>query len=54
MATVNASTWMSGIDDSVSIHQLSIPGSHESCSMFGAVSKCQNLGLIWQLARDDF
>jgi len=42
---------MSGIDDLVSIHQLSIPGSHESCSMFGAVSKCQNLGLIWQLAR---
>ncbi|HEX2179418.1 MAG TPA: phosphatidylinositol-specific phospholipase C domain-containing protein [Actinomycetota bacterium] len=52
MATLNSCNWMSGIDGSVTLDQLSIPGSHESCALYGEVaSKCQNFGILRQLVR---
>jgi 1-phosphatidylinositol phosphodiesterase len=51
MPTVNALNWMSAIDEAVSIRDMSIPGTHESASRYGAISKCQNLNLTEQLER---
>lgn len=52
MTNVDASNWMSGLDDATPIHQLSIPGSHESCSRFGGSStECQDLTITQQLER---
>jgi 1-phosphatidylinositol phosphodiesterase len=52
MPTVNALNWMSAIDDTMPIHQLSIPGTHESCARYGGpLYKCQNLNITEQLER---
>jgi 1-phosphatidylinositol phosphodiesterase len=42
---------MSAIDNSTSLAQMSIPGTHESSALFGATSKCQNFGVLRQLVR---
>lgn len=49
MATVSAKNWMSGIDGQKSLAELSVLGTHESGALFGASSKCQNRGVLWQL-----
>ena len=36
--TVNALNWMSGIEDATPLHEVSIPGSHESCSLWSGES----------------
>ncbi|MDW6064288.1 hypothetical protein SAZ11_48095 [Streptomyces sp. FXJ1.4098] len=45
--------WMSGIKDSVSITDLSIPGTHESGALHPGLSmgyaQCQEEALDWQL-----
>jgi 1-phosphatidylinositol phosphodiesterase len=47
-----AHNWMSAIDDSASIAEISIPGSHESCARFGGSSAhCQWRSIIDQLNR---
>ena len=51
MVAVNSSNWMSGVIASTSLHQMSIPGSHESCALYGAASKCQNFSILRQLVR---
>jgi 1-phosphatidylinositol phosphodiesterase len=44
MTSVDSTSWMSGVEDATPINQMSIPGSHESCSRFGGSStECQDL-----------
>lgn len=42
---------MSAIDNSTSLADLSVPGTHESSALFGATSKCQNVSVLRQLVR---
>ena len=50
--TLNGLNWMEGIDRSTPISKLSIPGSHESCSLYGGgKSQCQWFGITDQLRR---
>lgn len=42
--------WMSGVADCTPIAQSSIPGSHESCALYGGGStQCQSLTIRQQL-----
>ncbi|MCD9146031.1 phosphatidylinositol-specific phospholipase C [Streptomyces albireticuli] len=49
----NLKNWMSGIVDSASVTDISIPGSHESCAMHPGASlgfaQCQEKDIGWQL-----
>ena len=50
--TVSAANWMEGIDSSTPISKLSIPGTHESCALYGGgKSQCQWFGITDQLRR---
>ncbi len=45
--------WMGEIDDAVSIGEMSIPGTHDSCALYESISgtaKCQSLTLEQQLS----
>ena len=47
---VNALNWMSGVVDTTSIHQMSIPGTHESCALYGlGPTQCQARSITQQL-----
>ena len=42
--------WMSKVKDDVKIHAISIPGTHETCSMYGGpLVACQDLSIMDQL-----
>lgn len=47
--------WMSRVPDDTPLHQMSIPGTHQSCALYNAVggtngwAVCQDAGLEWQL-----
>ena len=44
------SDWMFGLSDDLMMSQISLPGTHESCTMYGDNTiKCQDLTLIEQL-----
>ncbi|PLW08145.1 hypothetical protein PCANC_22627 [Puccinia coronata f. sp. avenae] len=46
----NFSNWMSHLPDEVSISELTIPGSHQSCSTYGwPIGQCQSRSLARQL-----
>jgi Phosphatidylinositol-specific phospholipase C, X domain len=50
--TVGPLNWMAGIDDATSIRDMSILGSHESCSLYGGgPTQCQSLSITEQLER---
>ena len=50
--TVNGSNWMEAVDTSTPISKLSIPGTHESCALYGGgKSQCQWFGISDQLRR---
>lgn len=50
--TVTPENWMSGLDDATLVRDMSIPGSHESCALYGGgLSQCQSLTITQQLNR---
>ena len=50
--TVTAQNWMSGVKGDTPIRRLSIPGTHESCALYGyGQSQCQWLTIPEQLDR---
>lgn len=53
MTTVlNSTNWMQGIDDNTLISTMSIPGTHESCALYGGgQTQCQELSISDQLRR---
>ena len=51
-AYAGGNNWMSGLADSLSLSQLSIPGTHDSGALYEPLSgtaKCQDLGITEQL-----
>lgn len=50
--TVTPENWMAGLDDATLVRDMSIPGSHESCALYGGgLSQCQSLTILQQLNR---
>lgn len=50
-ATSQTKPWMSRIDDETSLARINIPGTHDTCALYGFLSwgQCQTLTLIEQL-----
>src|SRR6266446_811457 len=47
---VNSLNWMSGVVDTTPINQMSIPGTHESCALYGlGPTQCQARSITQQL-----